>query len=445
LPQGDSGGYYLALGILLSNALMMAAVASRIRRVRHEKEAAQDVLQFERQNYQERLEQELQERTAELQTALMDARQAREAQTRMVAYVGHDLRAPLATIVSYAHLLGQHGDAQVQRYQSTIESSANYQLELIDDLVEHARSEMGHATELLPVANYWHQWLDSLTRQAELLARQRGNQLRLETDPNLPPVLVFDAKRLRQVLLNLLGNAAKFTDNGCIGLKIQAGSLSDDPMTLAFAVSDTGSGIEAQDVAHIFEPFERRKSQREGSGLGLSISRQWVTAMGGEITVASTPGAGSCFAFQISLSVGAESDVLQPNVAFALPEPFGTGKTVLVVDDDEAFCNYLTEVLHSADFDVVLASSGAQALQMAQQQPFDALLTDQTLPDMSGWQLLRALHAQPSEALPAAILCSATPAHPPADWSENVQFARSLQKPVAPAKLLQVMREVYFL
>lgn len=434
--------YALPIAMLLNNALMLASVVDRIILVRKEKEAAQSALLAVRAAHEAELELAVAERTAGLNAALDETCKARQAQSRLLAYVGHDLRAPLASIVNCVHLLGRHDDAKVRRYQATIERSALHQLELIDDLVEYARGELDHL-ELVPAPAYLYDWLDGIAAQAELLAGQHGNRFFLEVDGELPPVAVFDPKRLRQVSINLLANAAKFTSDGEIRLHLHARSLAGKRVELAFAVSDTGVGIPPHDMERIFLPFERCESEREGSGLGLCIARQLIRAMGGEIEAASTPGQGSRFGFRITLAAADEADVPQPAPAFVFPPAFGAGRTLLVVDDSENSREYLREILLAADFDVVCAEDGRQALSLARAQPFDAMLFDQSLPDMSGWELLRQLHESPAGALPPVVLCSAMPPRRPAPYPEGLGFKQALLKPVAPDKLLRTMQDLF--
>src|SRR5690606_35403215 len=145
---------------------------------------------------------------------------------------------------------------------------------------------------------------------------RQGNRFSLDIDPDLPPLALFDPKRLRQVLLNLLGNAAKCTRDGELRLSVRVTAQTAAAQTTEFVVEDSGSGIPEADIDRIFEPFERRKTAREGYGLGLSIARQIVRAMGGDLAVSSRPGTGSRFAFAVTLPTAAEADVAAPDDVF---------------------------------------------------------------------------------------------------------------------------------
>lgn len=431
--------YATPLSTLLANIFMLAAVVDRVMQVRKEKEEAQQALLAARTEHEAQLEQAVVQRTADLNIALTDARTANQTKSRLLAYISHDLRSPLATIINYVHRLNRQASGEALQYQATIEHCAAHQLELIDDLVEYARGELDHL-QLEPAPTYLHAWLDSIARQAELLAGQYGNRFTLIPDSALPAVVVFDPKRLRQVLLNLLGNAAKFTSNGDIRLRIQAEPLPHDNVALTFAVEDSGPGIPKNDVERIFLPFERRQSERQGFGLGLSIAQQIVKGMGDDLKVDSTPEQGSTFSFRLVLKTASESDIQQPAEAFAVTDFFGTGRTILVADDNGASRDYLCEVLLAVNFDGVCAQDGEEALQLAGTRHVDVILVDQFMPRMGGWELLRRLRER-SVTTPV-VLCSAMPPQRPDGYPQNVDFNATLLKPVSAEKLLQLMRKL---
>lgn len=430
----------LPVSMLLSNLLMLASVVDRIEIVHQQKEAAQSALLEIRAVHEAQLERAVEERTTDLHAALAESRQARQSQNQLVAYISHDLRAPLATIVHYVHLLEQQDGTDIERYKATIERSALHQLELIDDLVEYARGELHHL-ELVPIPTYLHDWLDNIARNAELLAAQQGNRFHLAADEALPPVVVFDPKRLRQVVMNLIANAAKFTCDGEIRLVLYAGP-ADAKVMLTFAVEDTGPGIQATDLAGIFLPFVRGSSERAGYGLGLGIARQLVSTMGGELKVESEPGQGSRFSFGLVVPTASEADVMVPTATFDFPEPFGAGKTLLVADDNPVSREHLREVLLAADFDVVCAEDGTEALRLACSRDFDGLLIDQCMPGMSGWDVLRKLNAARPGAVSPVILCSAMPPQRPVEYPKDIDFAATLLKPVDANRLLGLLKEL---
>jgi len=258
----------------------------------------------------------------------------------------------------------------------------------------------------------------------------------------MPPIVVFDAKRLRQVLINLLANAAKFTTDGEVRLRLHATPRDQGKVEMHFAVEDTGAGIPTEDAQRMFQPFERRKSTRAGIGLGLSIARQLVSAMGGQLAMESELSVGSRFSFGLVMETASEADVMSPAQAFVFPEPFGAGKTLLVADDNLASREYLREVLSTADFDVICVENGTEALRVALGRDVDAVLIDQFMPGMDGWEVLRELHDRRPGAVPPFVLYSASPPRPPGGYPDSLRFDETLLKPVATDKLLRVIMEL---
>lgn len=435
--------YVRPLYTVIGSLFMLTAVVDNISRAKKSKVKAQQQLLKTYSSYQTKLEQEVAERTADLHAALAETRSANQARSRLLAYISHDLRAPLATIISYVHRLNRDANTQALAYQSTIEHYAQHQLELIDDLVEYARGELDQL-ELHATPMYLHAWLASVTRQAKLLAAQYGNHFSAVLDAQMPAAVRVDPKRLRQVLLNLLSNAAKFTNAGSIVLRVDLETLAPPQVALTFTVTDTGSGIAQPALERIFEPFERLQSEQQGSGLGLSIARQIVRNMGSELEVDSVPGQGSRFSFRLLLDTAPESEIVLPlHTGMGLAH-VGQGRRVLVVDDDAASRDYLLEMLAAADFDVVLAADGSAALQQLQRQTCDVVLTDQCMPHRDGWALLQQMRRH-YPAIPV-VLCSATPPQPPAGMvgiGAQLHFDASLLKPVMPDQLLSCMATLF--
>jgi signal transduction histidine kinase len=266
--------------------------------------AAQAALLKSRQDEHVRLEALVRERTQTLQNAVIVADEAHRARAELLARVNHDLRRPAAEIVDLVAPFLQATGKQ-QEYGTVIRRSATHLQGLIDDLIVEAGagSPLGgikpEPVEILGL-------LDGLAAEAEGLARAGGNEFDFSPGPGLPPLLLVDAKRLRQVLINLLDNAAKFTQGGRVEFKVDV-NQGPVPVTLIFSVRDTGPGMSASQLAMVFEPYRRADESAgfPGLGLGLAIARYWVERMGGEIVADSVPGQGTTMRVLLPVSLPA--------------------------------------------------------------------------------------------------------------------------------------------
>ncbi|GAB6042886.1 hybrid sensor histidine kinase/response regulator [Endothiovibrio diazotrophicus] len=423
--------------LTVTKLLSSLAIADRIALLRREREAAQGA---ERAG----LEELVSTRTAELRAAKERAERADRAKGAFLARVSHELRTPLHAILGYAHLLRRDlGDGPREARLTRIEEGGRHLLGLIDDLLDYTRLERQRLT-LRPEACYLHHLLARWREQGELLAARQGNRFEAVFSGELPPVLRLDARHLEQVVLILLANAARYTRDGSIVLRVGgAADTGTGGTRLALEVADSGVGIEAARLEEIFEPFRQAgEGAREGLGLGLAIGRQLARAMGGELWVESRPGAGSRFGFEAAFAAGEEAEV-----ALALPDlPIigyaGARRAVLIVEDHVASREFLQQLLEELGFAVQSCADLAEALVCVGEGRFDLALLDQRLPDGSGWELLATLRAAPATRDLPAILLSATPAEPPPGWGEGRGFDALLLKPVDVPRLLERVGEL---
>jgi signal transduction histidine kinase/CheY-like chemotaxis protein len=430
------GSYGLPAGMLLNNLLLMLAAIEHVMEVRKDKEEAQAALLQAQATHQAELEKTVAQRTADLNSALVDTRKTNESQAKLLSYISHDLRAPLSSIVEFSSRLSHHQDPEVQRYRATIECSALYQLELIDDLIEYTRGKLDRLQHF-PVPTRLKEWLDQVAQQAELLASQQRNRFVMETQ-NLPTVAQIDVDRLRQVLINLLVNASKFTTNGAIRLRVQSSPVDPDNIRLTFTVDDTGAGISKYDMARIFQPFGK-KSPAQGSGLGLAIASQLVSTMGGELKVESVPGVGSTFCFSLVVETGSDEAVAEGARTLHFSQAFGAGQALLLADGNRASRSYVRDVLTTAAFDVTCVEDGEEALRLALEKPFAAVIVDQFMPGLDGWEFLRKLRAAHPGNQPPIILCSSLPSQKPEEFPGDLDFNVTLVKPVPAEALLRIL------
>ena len=311
-------------------------------------------------------------------------------------------------------------------------------MSLIGDLLDLTKIEAGKL-ELHPDTLHLSSFLEVVGDIIRVRAEEKGLTFVHTPAPDLP-VVMADAQRLRQILLNLLGNAVKFTDRGQVSLSVGALPAVGDRGRLRFEVQDSGVGIDPEQQGIIFQPFEQVGDKRRragGTGLGLSISRRLVRLMGGEIQVESRPGEGSRFWFELELPLAAEDVAPAALRAGNIIGYRGARKNVLVVDDTAPNRSLLVDLLRPLGFAVSAAANGEEALQQAQAAPPDLVLTDLAMPAMGGVELIRRLRRMPGlEALPIVVVSASATEQDQAD-SRIAGANAFLLKPIEHPDLLR--------
>ncbi|MBD1918767.1 MULTISPECIES: PAS domain S-box protein [Cyanophyceae] len=349
----------------------------------------------------QQLEQRVQERTWELERSVQVSEAANQAKSTFLANMSHELRTPLNAILGFAQLMARDATLSGDHSQALriINRSGEHLLMLINDILEMAKIEAGQVS-LNAVRFDLHALLNALSDMLHLRAQDKGLELVLDCHPTLPRYVVADEPKLRQVLINLLGNAIKFTPAGQVTLRVTPARLTSAPLpgallAVTFAVADTGIGITPADRDRLFEPFVQ-VGQGAGTGLGLSISRQFVQMLGSDITVESQPGQGSTFTFTLPMQVADGVDGETPS-PFTQITGLATGQPryrILVVDDDSTHRHLLGEVLRAVGFEVREGDNGQTALDLWQQWRPQLIWLDMRMPTLSGPETACALRAQ---------------------------------------------------
>ncbi len=384
---------------------------------------------------------------AALQKAKDVAESANQAKTRYVAGITHELRTPLNSIMGYAQILLKEEPAHGPRLGAlnTIHRSGEHLMGLIDGLLDLARIEAGRL-RLDPSPVPLRAFLDDVVRMVQPQARSKGLRFDLTVQGRLPDWVQADAKRLRQILLNLLSNAIRFTDQGQVSLLVDARRE-----VLRFDVTDTGIGIAPQDLDRIFLPFERgsggRKSAEPGTGLGLTITHLLSELMGGQLSVQSQMGQGSTFSVKLYLreiSAPSQADLFsgvmpanEPSL-WPITGYLGRRQTLLVVDDQPIQRQMLAGLLLPLGFVVREAASGHECMDSVRDQCPDAILLDISMDDMDGWQTARAIRAAGFDQVPIIMVSANVFDNRP----ENLQASQCqafVAKPVMESELLNTL------
>ena len=360
---------------------------------------------------------ELLQANQDLRAAMERAEVANRAKSAFLAAMSHELRTPLNAILGYTQILKR--DKQLSASQQaglgTIHQGGHHLLALINDVLDLSRVEAGKM-EFHPKPVRLGELLTVVADIMRVRAEQRHLHFELELVGGLPLAISVDETRLRQVLLNLLGNAVKFTDSGAVRLRVSPAPTSastSGPVAAAqlrFEVLDDGVGIDASQLDIIFDPFEQvgdTARRAGGTGLGLAISRQLVRQMGGDVKVESTPGRGSRFWFDVPMPV-----VDAPGAATGgddIPNGYlGPRKTLLVVDDVATNRALLRDLLGALGFRMLEADNGVAALLLVKIDPPDMVLMDMVMPDMDGIETTRRLRAEPRTANTPVLIISAS-------------------------------------
>jgi len=381
--------------------------------------------------------------TAELEKAKEEAEQAKRAKTQFLARVSHEIRTPINSMIGMNEMiLRESREKDTKQYAGDVKDSAMLLLSIVNDILDSSKIESG-MMELVPVRYEMGSLLNDIYNMIHLKAREKGLVLKYEIDPQLPSEYFGDDKRIRQVLLNLLTNAVKYTERGTVTLRI-TGEASGEDYRLRYVIKDTGIGIKPEDMENVKQAYRRVDEERnrkvEGTGLGINIVQQFLGLMGSELQVKSEYEKGSEFSFELIQQVmnreplgDFRERLLQAEEEHRTEFEASEAK-VLVVDDYKMNLKVVRELMKQTKIQVTEAQSGEECLELLKKESFHLIFLDHMMPGMDGIETLHVIRREKLCDIPIVMLtANAIKGDREKYLAEG--FDDFLSKPILPEKL----------
>ncbi len=342
---------------------------------------------------------------AEESTALREARddalRANQAKSEFLANMSHEIRTPLNAILGMNEMIMRGASGNIKKYSFNVKSAGETLLSIINDILDFSKIESGKM-EIVPVSYSLSSVLNDVYNMVSYKAGQKGLDFHMEVDPNIPDALYGDEVRLRQVVVNILNNAVKYTQKGSVTFTVKSrGTIQKDTLNLEFITQDTGIGIREEDKEKLFSKFQRLDLEKnrniEGTGLGLAITVRLTEMMAGTITVDSVYGEGSTFTIRLPQTVETNDPIgdFNARIEAALREEKSyqesfTAPTahILVVDDNDMNLTVVESLLEKTRINIHTASSGQECLKLIQDNHYDIVFLDHMMPEMDGLETL---------------------------------------------------------
>ena len=370
-PFIKDSGDWLGMSVFFVNCLMISAIAQAMRRAQ-----------------------------SRAITAMKQAEEANKAKSVFLANMSHELRTPLNSILGFSDLMRNDPGISIEQRKTLdiINRSGEHLLSLINDVLDMSKIEIGRIS-MENTAFDLGEMVRNINEMMYSRAEEKGLSLKLDRSSTFPAFVRSDIARLRQILINLIGNAIKYTQQGCVTLRLNT-SLTDEPqrLILTIEVEDTGIGIASEDHARIFEPFVQVSTleTKKGTGLGLAITRQNVELMGGQICVESTPGRGSLFRVELPVELADEADILAAVIDRKRVVGLASGQLhyrILIVEDQKENWLLLQKLLENAGFSVKVAVNGAEGVEIFQEWRPHFIWMDIRMPVMDGLEAALRIRA----------------------------------------------------
>jgi len=382
---------------------------------------------------------------------------ANQAKTDFLAKMSHEIRTPINAVLGMNEMiLRESKEEHIRGYAKDVEGAANSLLSIINDILDITKIEAGKV-EIIPVAYDFSSIIHDVTNMISFKARAKSLDFNVSIDENIPNRLLGDDVRIRQILVNILNNAVKYTHEGSVALDIRMLTYKEtDCVNLAFAVQDTGIGIKKEDIPKLYEPFERIEEKRnrgiEGTGLGMNITMQLLALMDSSLKVESVYGEGSTFSFVLKQGVvdaapigNLEERIREQSKNYVYKGIFtAPGASILVVDDNATNLKVMVNLLKPTKMTVDVADGGYACLEMVKKKRYDLIFLDHMMPDLDGVETLLQMK-QMTESMCDGVPVIALTANAITGAKEmylSKGFDAFLAKPIVPEKLEQMITEM---